>query len=148
RGGDRNAPSLRRARAGFSPRRRVPLLVVQAADDELGTVARQDFLFGGLPLAIVHPFFFLRALCGKFLIFRCNDRRLTWPDITVKAMNNELRTVAREDFLLGRPLLAVVYSFPFFCPLRNHVLIFRRHGRSALGLPNGRSRYHDQRHRN
>jgi hypothetical protein len=29
--------------------------------------------------------------------------------------------------LLGRPLLAIVYSFPFFCPLRNHVLIFRRH---------------------
>src|SRR5262249_53938333 len=107
----------RLASQGSSPCRRVLFFFFSAAGVELGTVARQDFLFGGLPLAIVHPFFFLRALRGKILIFGCHDGRLTCADNPVKAMDNELRTVAWEDLLLGRLLLAVVYSFPFFCPL-------------------------------
>jgi len=39
-------------------------LFVQAVDHELRPIAGQDFLFVGLSLTIVHPFLFLRPLCG------------------------------------------------------------------------------------
>ena len=51
----------------------------QAADDELRTIARQDSLFGGLSLAIVDPFFFLRPLCRQLLMVRRDNGWLTWP---------------------------------------------------------------------
>jgi len=49
----------------------------QAADDELRTIARRDSLFGGLSLAIVDPFFFLRSLCRQLLILGRDNGWLT-----------------------------------------------------------------------
>jgi hypothetical protein len=51
-------------------------LFVQAVDHELRPIAGQDFLFGGLFLAAVYPFFFLRSFCRQFLIFRRDKGRL------------------------------------------------------------------------
>jgi len=53
--------------------RRLPSLLLQTMDDELGTIARQDFLFGGLPLATVDSLFFLRPLCRQLLILGRDD---------------------------------------------------------------------------
>src|SRR5262249_60374932 len=62
--------------------RRLPSLLLQTMDDELGTIARQDFLFGGLPLATVDSLFFLCPLCCHLLILGsdcCRARRLGAP---------------------------------------------------------------------
>ena len=64
-------------------------LFVQAVDHELRPIAGQDFLFGGLFLAAVYPFFFLRSFCRQFLILRRDDGRL----ISFGG------AVAREEFL-------------------------------------------------
>src|SRR5262249_35201935 len=121
---------------------------IQAVDHELRPIAGQDFLFGGLLLATVHPFFFLRSFCRQFLILRRDDGRLISFGRAIETVDNELGAIARQDFLLGGLLLTVVDLFPFLRPLRRHLLVFGRDGgRLALGLPNGgpRSRYHAQR---
>lgn len=47
---------------------------VQAVDDKLGTIARQDFLLRGLLLAAGDPFPFLCSLCNQFLMLRRDSR--------------------------------------------------------------------------
>jgi hypothetical protein len=123
-------------------------LLVQAVDHELRPIAGQDFLFGGLFLAGVHPFFFLRSFGGQLLVLRRDNGRLISFGRAIQTVNNELGAIARQDFLLGGLLLTVVNFFSFFCPLCGHVLVLGRDGgRLALGLPNGApgSRYHAQR---
>jgi hypothetical protein len=51
-------------------------LLVQAVDDKLGTIARQDVLFRRLVLTIGDAFFFFCPLCSKFLILGGDNRRL------------------------------------------------------------------------
>src|SRR5262249_37296789 len=123
-------------------------LFVQAVDHKLRPIAGQDFLFGGLFLAAVYPFFFLRSFCRQFLILGRDNGRLISFGRTIQTVNNELGAIAREDFLLGGLLLTVVNFFSFFRSLCGHVLVLGRDGgRLALGLPNGGpgSRYHAQR---
>src|SRR5713101_4730588 len=52
------------------------LFVVQAVDDELGTIARQDVLLSGLFLTIVDFFSFLRPLRSHVLMLGCDGDRL------------------------------------------------------------------------
>src|SRR5262249_3880806 len=121
---------------------------IQAVDHELRPIARQDLLFGGLLLATVYPFFFLRSFCRQFLIFGRDEGRLISFGRAIETVDNELGAIARQDFLLGGLLLTVVDFFSFLRPLRRHLLVFGRDGRRlALGLPNGGpgSRYHAQR---
>jgi len=73
----------------------VNTLYVQAAGHELRTITRQDFLFGGLPLAIIDPFFFLCPPCSQLLIFWRDDRRLIPFGGAIQTVNNELRSIAR-----------------------------------------------------
>ena len=123
-------------------------LLVQAVDHELRPIAGQDLLFGGLFLAAVYPFLFLRSFCRQFLILRRDNGRLISFGRAIQTVDNELGAIARQDFLLGGLLLTVVDFFPFLRPLRRHLLVFGRDGgRLALGLPNGGagSRYHAQR---
>jgi hypothetical protein len=61
----------------------LPCLFFQAVDDELRTIARQDFLLRRLSLAIVDSLFFLRPLCRQLLIFRRNDRGRRRPGSAV-----------------------------------------------------------------
>ena len=113
-------------------------LFVQTVDHELRPIAGQDFLFGGLFLAGVYPFFFPRSFCRQFLILRRDNGRLISFGRAIETVDNELGAIARQDFLLGGLLLTVVDFFPFLRPLRRHVLVFGRNGgRLALGLPNG-----------
>src|SRR5262245_22990411 len=89
-------------------------LSVEAVDHELRPIARQDFLFGGLFLAAVHPFFFLGSFCRQFLILRRDDGRLISFGSAVQTVDNELGTIARQDLLLGGLSMAVVdFSFSF-----------------------------------
>jgi len=123
-------------------------LLVQAVDHELRPIAGQDFLFGGLFLAAVHPFFFLRSFCRQFLILRRDDGRLISLGSAVQTVDNELGTIARQDFLLGGLSMTVVDFFFFLRPLCGHVLVLGCDGgRLTLGLPNSGpgSRDHDQR---
>ena len=123
-------------------------LLVQAVDHELRPIAGQDFLFGGLFLAAVYPFPFLRSFCRQFLILGRDNGRLISFGRAIETVNNELGAIARQDFLLGGLLLTVVDFFPFLRPLRRHLLVFGRDGgRLALRLPDGGpgSRHHDQR---
>src|SRR5215470_3696317 len=113
--------------------------------DELGTVARQDFLFGGLPLAIVDSLFFLGPLCRQFLIFGRHDRAWRRPDRAVETSDDELGPIARENVLLGCLFLTPGYFLPFLCSLVDHVLILGSNGRSALALSKARRGYHEQR---
>src|SRR5262245_29730409 len=121
---------------------------IQAVDHELRPIAGQNFLFGGLFLAAVYPFFFLRSFCRQFLILRRDDGRLTSFGRAIETVDNELGTMTRQDFLLGGLLLTVVAFFSFLRPLGGLVLVLGRDGGGlALGLPNGGagSRHHDQR---
>src|SRR5215831_8988724 len=121
---------------------------IQAVDHELRPIAGQDFLFGGLFLAAVYPFFFLRSFCRQFLIFGRDEGRLISFGRAIETVDNELGAITRQDFLLGGLLLTVVDFFSFLRPLRRHLLVFGREGgRLALGLPNSGpgSRDHDQR---
>src|SRR5215813_10397551 len=123
-------------------------LFVQAVDHELRPIAGQDFLFGGLFLAAVYPFFFLRSFCRQFLILRRDDGRLISFGGAVQTIDNELGTIARQDFLLGGLSMTVVDFLFFLRPLCSHVLVLGCDGgRLALGLPNSGpgSRDHDQR---
>lgn len=87
-------------------------LFFQAADDELRAISRQDSSFGGLLLAIVDSFFFVCPLCSKFPILWRNNRWLT-TGIAVQAMDDELRAIARENFLFGGLLVTVFYLCSF-----------------------------------
>ena len=123
-------------------------LFVQAVDHELRPIARQYFLVGGLFLAAVHPFFFLRPFCRQFLILRRDDGRLISFGSAVQTIDNELGTIARQDLLLGGLSMTVVDFLFFLRPLSSHVLVLGHDGgRLALGLPNSGpgSRDHDQR---
>ena len=123
-------------------------LLVQAVDHELRPIAGQDFLFGGLFLAAVYPFLFLRSFCRQFLILRRDNGRLISFGRAIETVDNELGAIARQDFLLGGLLLTVVNFFSFFRPLCGHVLVLGRDGgRLALRLPDGGpgSRHHAQR---
>jgi hypothetical protein len=123
-------------------------LFVEAVDHELRPIAGQDFLFGGLFLAGVYPFFFLRSFCRQFLILRRDNGRLISFGRAIETVDNELGAIARQDFLLGGLLLTVVDFFSFLRLLRRHLLVLGRDGgRLALGLPNGGpgGRHHDQR---
>jgi beta-phosphoglucomutase-like phosphatase (HAD superfamily) len=115
-------------------------LFFQAADDELRTIARQDFLLGGLLLAIVDSFFFLRPLCRQLLVLGRHHRWLTCSGSAIQAIKNELRTIPGENFFLGGLFLTAVYLFSFFCPLRNHLLMLGRDGNAALSLAETRRR--------
>ena len=123
-------------------------LLVQAVDHELRPIAGQDFLFGGLFLATVYPFFFFRSFCRQFLILRRDNGRLISFGRAIETVDNELGAISRQDFLLGGLLLTVVDFFSFFRPLCGHVLVLGRDGgRLALRLPDGGpgSRHHAQR---
>src|SRR5262245_66268396 len=98
-------------------------LCVQAVDHELRPIAGQDFLFGGLFLATVYLFFFLRSFCRQFLILRRDDGRLISFGCAIETVDNELGTIARQDFLLGGLLLTVVAFFSFFRALCGPVLV-------------------------
>src|SRR6516162_897248 len=123
------------------------LFVVQAVDDELRPIAGQNFLFAGLSLAIVYPFFFLRSFGGQLLVLRRDDGRLISFGRAIQTIDDELGTIARQDVLLSGLLLTIVDFFSFLRPLRSHVLMLGGDGdRLALGLPKrspGR-RHHDQ----
>src|SRR5262249_61301518 len=108
-------------------------LFVQAVDHKLRPIAGQDFLFGGLFLAAVYPFFFLRSCCRQFLILGRDNGKLISFDRTIQTVNNELGAIARQEFLLGGLLLTVVNFFSFFRSLCRLVLLLRRAGR-RLGL--------------
>src|SRR6266487_7109411 len=101
-------------------------LFVQAVDHELRPIARQDFLFGGLFLATVYPFFFLRSFFRQFLMLRRDDGRLISFGGAIQTINNELGTIPRQDIFLGGLFLTVADSFPFFRPLRSHLLMLGR----------------------
>jgi len=123
-------------------------LLVQAVDHELRPIAGQDFLFGGLFLAGVYPFFFPRSFCRQFLILRRDNGRLISFGRAIQTVDHELGAIARQDFLLGGKLLTVVNFFSFFRSLCGHVLVLGRDGgRLALGLPKSGpgSRHRDQR---
>jgi hypothetical protein len=77
-------------------------LLVQAVDHELRPIAGQDFLFGGLFLAGVYPFFLPRSFCRQFLILRRDNGRLISFGRAIETVDNELGAIARQDFLLGR----------------------------------------------
>ena len=49
-----------------------------------------------------------------------------------RALDDELGTIAREDFFFGRLPLTVLDLFSFPGPLRNHLLMLERDGRSGL----------------
>src|SRR6516225_2566892 len=100
-------------------------LLVQAVDHELRPIAGQDFLFGGLFLAAVHPFFFLRSFCRQFLILRRDDGRLISLGSAVQTVDNELRTIARQDFLLGGLSMTAVDFFFSLRPLGGPARVVR-----------------------
>jgi hypothetical protein len=92
-------------------------LLFQAADDELRTIPRQDLLFGGLLLTIVDSLFFLCPSHGKILILGRDHRGRGRPDSAIQTVNNELGTIAWQDFVFPRLFLTVVYPFSFLRPL-------------------------------
>jgi hypothetical protein len=49
---------------------------IETVDNELGAIARQDFLLGGLLLTVVDFFSFFRPLCGHVLVLGRDGRRL------------------------------------------------------------------------
>jgi hypothetical protein len=123
------------------------LFVVQAVDDKLRPIAGQNFLFAGLSLAIVYPFFFLRSFGGQLLVLRRDDRRLISFGRAIQTIDNELGTIARQDVLLSGLFLTIVDFFSFLRPLRSHLLMLGCDGgRLALGLPTRSpgSRHHDR----
>jgi hypothetical protein len=120
-------------------------LLFQAADDELRTIPRQDLLFGGLLLAIVDSLFFLCPSYGKILILGRDHRGRGRPKSAIQTVNNELGTIAWQDFVFRRLFLTVVYPFSFLRPLFDHLLMLGRNRTSAL-RENG-SRQQSQRHR-
>src|SRR5262249_61391301 len=74
---------------------------IQAVDHELRPIAGQDFLFGGLFLAAVYPFFFLRSFCRQFLILRRDDGRLISFVRAIDTVDNALGAIARQYFFRG-----------------------------------------------
>src|SRR5262249_61613467 len=67
---------------------------IQAVDHELRPIARQDLLFGGLLLATVYPFFFLRPFCRQFLIFGRDEGRLISFVRAIEPVGTELVPIA------------------------------------------------------
>ena len=89
-------------------------------------------MFSGLLLAIVDSFFLLRPPRRQLLIFGRDHRWLTGARGAIQALDDELGTIAREDFFFGRLPLTVLDLFSFLGPLRNHLLMLERDGRSGL----------------
>jgi|SRR6266545_1640862 hypothetical protein len=129
----------------FSPSRDPAALFFQAADDELRAIPQQDLLFGGLLLAIVDSLFFLCPSYGKILILGRDHRGRGRPNSAIQTVNNELGTIAWQDFVFRRLFLTVVYPFSFLRPLFDHLLMLSRNRTSALRETG--SRQQSQRHR-